>query len=99
MLKFLFLVCQKRSNEGRRFVSSTMSFTSYVVCSQGGHAEVRGCPSNSIFFVVLQCCVPAFKFPCSQNCIHNNNIDDDIPKFIDDDSLVNSDYAHYYFEI
>lgn len=51
-----------------KFASQTHGFKKYLSC-QDGQVLTHTCPQGSIFYFVLQCCVPISKYPCKSNCL------------------------------
>ena len=43
-------------------------FSQYDVCENASWVE-RFCPENSLFWNVIQCCIPITEFPSMANCI------------------------------
>ena len=58
--------CEKK-HAGRKF--STKVQRKFFICSKDGKKQFFECPAKSIFWMLLQCCVDAQKFPCFRNCI------------------------------
>ena len=52
--------------------SMTKSFQFYQQCTAQGKRLVRKCPTNAVFWNILQCCVMIVDFPCKSNCIVPN---------------------------
>lgn len=56
-------------NHGKKFTAlGKEGFKKYVTCHKDNFKYVT-CPQGSIFYFVLQCCVPISKFPCESNCL------------------------------
>lgn len=61
--------CKQPTSEGSNFLDqSKMSFTSFLTCQNGAATKVE-CPQNSLFWHVIQCCVPVALFPCKDHCL------------------------------
>ncbi len=45
-----------------------MSFSTYLTCHNGAMVESH-CPSRSMFWFAIQCCVPLSKYPSKSNCL------------------------------
>eukprot|EP00095_Tigriopus_kingsejongensis_P011456 snap_masked-scaffold271_size230452-processed-gene-0.2 protein:Tk11456 transcript:snap_masked-scaffold271_size230452-processed-gene-0.2-mRNA-1 annotation:"domon domain protein" len=43
--------------------------TRYQFCNHNGDPDVGQCPSGSLFYSQLHCCVSTLKFPCLKNCL------------------------------
>ena len=51
-----------------KYVDLSHGFKKYLSC-QNGQMKQETCPRGSIFYFLIQCCVPISKYPCKSNCI------------------------------
>ena len=51
-----------------KYADLSHGFKKYLSC-QNGQMKQETCPRGSIFYFLIQCCVPISKYPCKSNCI------------------------------
>ena len=51
-----------------KYADLSHGFKKYLSC-QNGQMKQETCPTGSIFYFLIQCCVPISKYPCKSNCI------------------------------
>ena len=51
-----------------KYADLSHGFKKYLSC-QNGQMKQETCPRGSIFYFIIQCCVPISKYPCKSNCI------------------------------
>ena len=51
-----------------KYADLSHGFKKYLSC-QNGQMKLETCPRGSIFYFLIQCCVPISKYPCKSNCI------------------------------
>ena len=51
-----------------KYADLSSGFKKYLSC-QNGQMKQETCPRGSIFYFLIQCCVPISKYPCKSNCI------------------------------
>ena len=68
LIEFMFSVHGSCNSIKKFSALSQAGFKQYQSC-ENGQLQMKNCPKGTIFYFVLQCCVPLSKFPCKSNCV------------------------------
>ena len=64
----IFIVECNSGREGwKRINRGSMHFRKFDICSDGDWVE-KSCDKHSLFWVIVNCCIPIYKYPSFDNC-------------------------------
>ena len=63
----LIVECNSGREGWKRINRGSMHFRKFDICSDGDWVE-KSCDKHSLFWVIVNCCIPMYKYPSFDNC-------------------------------
>ena len=63
----LIVECNSGREGWKRINRGSMHFRKFDICSDGDWVE-KSCDKHSLFWVIVNCCIPIYKYPSFDNC-------------------------------
>ena len=63
----LIVECNSGREGWKRINRGSMQFRKFDICSGGDWVE-KSCDKHSLFWVIVNCCIPIYKYPSFDNC-------------------------------